>query len=463
MTDTERTIERITSANPVPSPDAFPSSALSSADLLARIDERSTAMTETLTPIRDLEPEKPPRRARGPFVAVAVAAAVVLVIGLASLFFLNGDATAPADPSPTLESPLGADAEALDVIAAVTAAWDAGDLATADSLIHPDSPYFSPQAASGFAAEVWYREASGAVVERDCALGTPVPGWDTDLFDNGGVVVTCEETIISGTEPGTVIGGGITAAEVKDGWVLNPFIGPGYVGAISERGNENQFIGQYRNWVRERFPDDFDELFTAVSMIVGTPEAQAKHREFMPFFVADTGPRGEAALPADTPLIEVVATFTERYDSGDINGYEALFHPLSGYASGSNAQDSWFSSVTGMSADRDCTLVEPTQVRCDEVVYSGLLPGTVVGEFTTLWNGAAGWIWSIEFDGDAPQRATDPALAPGVKEYRDWVKTNAPEAADTLFVAGLAMRLDTEEARDAHREMISSYLAAISN
>jgi hypothetical protein len=50
-----------------------------------------------------------------------------------------------------------------------------------------------------------------------------------------------------------------------------------------------------------------------------------------------------------------------------------------------------------------------------------------------------------------------------VKEYRDWVKANAPEAADTLFVAGLAMRLDTEEARDAHREMISSYLAAISN
>ncbi len=37
---------------------------------------------------------------------------------------------------------------------------------------------------------------------------------------------------------------------------------------------------------------------------------------------------------------------------------------------------------------------------------------------------------------------------------------NAPESVDALFIAGLEMRLDTPEVRDAQREMVARYLAA---
>lgn len=48
-----------------------------------------------------------------------------------------------------------------------------------------------------------------------------------------------------------------------------------------------------------------------------------------------------------------------------------------------------------------------------------------------------------------------------MKEDRDWVRDNAPDAFETLLVAGIEMRLDTQEARDAHTAMIATYLDAI--
>ena len=70
MTDTHTTLERLKSANAVPSTDSLPSSALSSVDLLARIDERSMTMTETTTVGYSTEAPEPPKRGRGPLLAL---------------------------------------------------------------------------------------------------------------------------------------------------------------------------------------------------------------------------------------------------------------------------------------------------------------------------------------------------------------------------------------------------------
>jgi hypothetical protein len=87
--------------------------------------------------------------------------------------------------------------------------------------------------------------------------------------------------------------------------------------------------------------------------------------------------------------------------------------------------------------------------------------GAPGGTHITEWNGAAGYIWRIEFPEGPPPGFATPGNAPGVKEYRDWVRDNAPDVFDTLFVAGIEMRLDTQEVRDAHTEMVARYVAAL--
>jgi hypothetical protein len=473
MNDIHDTIERIQSANPVPTPDALPTGALSSTALLTRIDERSTAMTDTLTPIRGTGPGKRPGRGRGPLVALAVAAVLILIIGLASFAFLNGDENAPVvddNPAPTTtqaptttvaslpQSPLPADTPPLEVVAAVQAAWAAGDMPAAEALIRPDSGFFEQNSSTGFAAELWYRNATGVVVtDQECTVETP-PELANEGFE--GTFVTCTESLTSGITPGSVIGGGTLAVTVQDGWVVDVFI-LGYQGALDgERNGYVSYQNAYLRWMQDRFPDESEGLFDGIDMVIDTPAARARHQELVPFFLADTGPRGELALPAGTSLLDTVAEFRARWDAGDVAGYEAIFHPLSGYQSGQDAPASWFVAVTGTTANVDCTLVEPTQLRCTEVVTPGLAPDTTLEPFTTVWNGAAGYIWSIDFPDGPPPGFSDPLTSPGVSEYRAWVKENRPDDVDLLFIAGLEMRLDTQEARDAHREMVATYLAA---
>jgi hypothetical protein len=102
MTDIANAVESTEAANPVPSLLSFPAGALSSDGLLARIDERSLAMTSTQQHIRPTDPGKKPGRLRGPLVAVAVAAVVILVMGLTTLnVFTGGENPVTADPQPT--------------------------------------------------------------------------------------------------------------------------------------------------------------------------------------------------------------------------------------------------------------------------------------------------------------------------------------------------------------------------
>ncbi len=107
MTDTRLTIERVISANQIPSLDTLPASALTSAGLLARIDERSMAMTNTtLTPVHDTGPGNRPNRWRGPLIALAAAAALILLIGVTTFNVLRGDENpVTTEPPPTTIAP----------------------------------------------------------------------------------------------------------------------------------------------------------------------------------------------------------------------------------------------------------------------------------------------------------------------------------------------------------------------
>ena len=484
MTDINATVERIKSANAVPSTDSFPNGAWSSTQLLVRIDERNETMTDTLTPVRQIDPSKPPRRGRGPLIALAVAAALILILGVVGFNLLTGDSppdvvepvpttttvaptttsaapTTTTPPTTTIvsQSPLPPDTPPLAMIDALAASWNLGNVEAGWALFHPDSLSFLADSRPGIDTELWYRYATRMVITGECEVRTPPQLADLEPRVEGAQMVACVDTITSGLDPDGFVAGGTWAISVADGWIHDFFI-VDFVGAASETTGLNL----YRDWMLQNFPDQHATLFdqTSLTIVVDTAEAREAHREFVPFFRGDTGPRDALALPADTPLLDVVAEFTRRYDTGDIEGYEALIHPAGAPDTLGVEQASWFTAVTGMTTERTCTQVTPTQIRCDEVATSGLVPGLVVAEATSVWNGRAGWIWTIEVEEATEGDFTNPGSAPGVAEYRSWVQENEPDAFNTLFIVSINMRLDTPEVRAAHMEMVQRYLAATS-
>lgn len=490
MTDITTTVDRIKSADAVPSPDSFPSGALSSTALLARIDERNQTMTDTLTPIRRVDPAKPPRRGRGPLIAFAAAAVLILVIGVAAFNLLTGDSPPEVtDPVPTttttvaptttvaLETgpvtlptpPVPANTPPLEVLAGLQSAWDAGDMDAAHALMWPDSGYFTQlDWVDGIAQEIQQRYATNMTIERECTLGNPAELQDRPLTVRQGVMITCEETLISGLQPGERAGGGRFAAEVADGWVIDFFIFD-YQGAVFE----SPGVDLYAEWMQvQRFSEGaFAELFRAeefnpdLVMVVDTPEARQRHRDLIPAFLGDTGPRSDLALPADTSFEDVVSIFHERWDAGDVEGWAALFHPGNNYSPDQDAPASWFIDVTGVTIERECETITSetlaTQVLCTDRYTSGLAQG-VVSEARVVFTGDVGWIWSIDFPNGTPAGFSDVTNNPGVAEYRSWVQENEPDSFGTLFIGSVNMRLDTPEIRAAHQEMIQRYLAATS-
>ncbi len=461
MTDMNAIVELIESANAVPSPDSLPDGALSSAELLTRIDERNTAMTDTTTRRPPSDPRPEPRdgwrRGRGPLIAIAAAMAIALVFAITTSFDTGNDRQPVADtsatttPAPTsttvatrAASALSADTPLLEVVRVFQARFDLGDVSGYEAIFDPASGYVSGSDAQAS----WFVAVTGLQHERDCELAS-----DTQ--------VRCLERVVSGLEPGAASDEYTTLWNGADGYIssvevsdvaptefFDPTNGPG--------------VAAYRDWLERINPDAFAELFIdGLTMKLDTEDARAGHRQFVPFFLTSTGPRAEQALPADTPLLDVVATFQERFDTGDVAGYEAIFHPMSGYVSGQDAETSWFGAVTGMQHERDCTVVGETQVRCVERAVSGLEPGTISDQFVTLWNGADGYIWSIDFPDGAPVEFNDPSSGPGVAAYRDWVEANAPDQFADMFVDGLRMKLDTEVVREAHRNLVAQYVTAI--
>ena len=459
-------LRQVQALDPSPATDDLPQGIWSPTVVLATIDERTGTMQTKEREIRRSVPEPKGPKFSAVWVAAAAFAAVIL-IGVVLLLAPGGDGSAPVAPTttpttvaPTTVTPTTVDAtpgpEALALVAELGAAFEAGDMEAAEALFDPASAYFTENMTPGVSREIWYRVATNMDVESECALGT-VDDFTVGVPDlAGGTLVVCDDVLVSGLEPGVVVGGGRVAYEIVGGRVADMFIFPDYVGALTETAG----LDAYRSWLQERRPEQFEELFAfGVNPRLETPEQRQAHQEWASIFVAATGPRSAPSLPADTPLIDVVMTFGERWDAGDVAGYEALFFPLTGYESGSDAPTSWFVSVTGVTTERDCEVVDANQVRCTETSFSGLLPGRSLGTVTTLWTGGDGWIWTIEFPNGILETLTDQAASPGVAEYRTWLAENDPEALAELF-GGETMRIHTEELREAHKTAIAEYLAA---
>jgi len=451
MIDTNRVVRMIESANAVPDADLLPEGALSSSDLLARIDERNTPMTNTTIRRR---PDVPPtgshgarHRYRGPLIGLATAAAIALVFVITNLGTDDGASPVANVPvqnptTPRAARALPADTPLMDVVGAFQARFDTGDVDGYEAIFDPNALYVS-----GSDAELsWFGATTGLQHERDCE-----PVTNTQ--------VSCVERLVSGLQPGSITDEFVSVWQGANGYVTSITYPDGFPTEFVDPA-DGLGVPEYRAWLERTNPDAFADLFVdGLTMKLDTEEARQGHKDFVPFYLSSTGPRAAGALPIDTPLIDVVATFTERFDAGDIAGYEAIFHPMAGYRSGQDAETSWFGEVTGMQHERNCEPVSATQVRCVERAISGLEPGTVSDEFTSLWNGSDGYIWSIEFPDAQPVEFTDPNAGPGVATYRDWVEANEPEALAHLFVDGTTLKLDTEEARAAHRELVARFLA----
>lgn len=234
--NTHTTVERIQAIDAVPTPGSMPAGMWSAEDLLARIDERSTPMTELRN---DPDTKSPPGadRWRGPAIAVGIAAAALVIVGAIGMLTLPGtDDSPPAGPA---TPPTGADA--LAVVDEYLNRYEAGDAAFL-TLFAPDTPYFEALDTDLALRESRYFATTGMRADRDCVAE--------------GTAVTCTWSVTSGLNAGweypprsgtfTVEGGRIASIETDDD--LSPI-------------HLDRFaFEEYRQWVEANHPDKYDDL-----------------------------------------------------------------------------------------------------------------------------------------------------------------------------------------------------------
>ena len=101
MTDTNTILRRLESANTVPSIETLPGGALSSADLLARAEQGISALKEAGPISYSVDWHQPTKRAYGPVIAIAAAAALLVAFGLLASLTPPGDVGQGDEPPPT--------------------------------------------------------------------------------------------------------------------------------------------------------------------------------------------------------------------------------------------------------------------------------------------------------------------------------------------------------------------------
>ncbi len=292
MNNRHTALERIRSADTVPSMDAFPSGALTSDALLARIDERST-MTDTLTPLELEKPPGPQQRNRGPLLAMAAAAAVLLVVGVFGFVMLAGDDTvAPASGDFTRRQPGGggpataesgslpADTPPLDVALAHMERWERGDVPGSEAVIAPDAYFIGANidimradVAPLYARASWHVLVTGATVDTTCI----------QLTDER---VQCDTVITSGLTPGTVLLDEPAILVISEGQIVG-FEYP--EGAGNLVGADALGIQGYQAWLRSTDPDAHAELFVfGETMVLETETVRKSHQEKIAEYLAAT-------------------------------------------------------------------------------------------------------------------------------------------------------------------------------
>lgn len=292
MNNTHIALERLRSADTVPSLDAFPSGALTSDALLARIDERNT-MTDTLTPIKLDEPPRPPQRNRGPLLAIAAAAVVLLIVGVVGFVLLAGDDTrAPASgdftrrqpggggPATAESGPLPADAAPLDVALAHFDRWERGDVPGSEAVIAPDA-YFIGANIDIMRADVapLYARASWHVLVTDATVDTSCNQLTEER-------VQCVLLITSGLTPGQVLLDERVILVISEGQIVG-FEYP--EGAGNTVGADALGVQGYQAWLRSTDPEGHAEFFAfGETMVLETETARDFHREKIAEYLAAT-------------------------------------------------------------------------------------------------------------------------------------------------------------------------------
>ena len=231
--NTNSTLERIAAANKVPSADALPADSWSADDLLARIDERSTPVTDLKTAPTPV-PDATPSRWRGPVIAGAVAAAILLVIGGIGFLANQESDIAPAEPETnTLTDPSA-------VIDELDRRYDEGDPRLVELY---DSTVFDQNWLNTQIAYARYQWVTGFSETRDCTVE--------------GSQVTCTYTETSGIDPRLTYETGTVIWTVEDGKVIKTEA----VDYVSPVTYDEPALAAYRDWVRENHPDKFNDLF----------------------------------------------------------------------------------------------------------------------------------------------------------------------------------------------------------
>jgi hypothetical protein len=209
-------------------------------------------------PLKVQEPD-PRRSSRGLLTALGVAAVVLLVIGALSLITLTDQNQAPAGvDDPGSSAPL-------DVIAQFNAHFGGGDIEAYEALIHPEAEFFTEQWRNLTQTNSWYASVTGMQFSYDCTAADDV--------------VICDIRRISGLAPGEQTFEVTAVYLVEDGLIVayppEEYLSAGYQG---DRAN----LGDYREWVRDNRPSEFDSLFLfSHTFYVETEEARAGHREMI--------------------------------------------------------------------------------------------------------------------------------------------------------------------------------------
>lgn len=268
----ERTLERIREADPVPSATDFPHGAWSSRALLDAIDERSTSMTD----LKTAPTGAPERKSRwqGPVIALAVAAVILVVVGIAGLVLRNDADIAPVDtPTTTTAGPaIDASATPMEVVDAYLAAVGTGDYPAYEALLDPDQIELFA-GLNGTRRSARYQAATGMVVTHDCAAE--------------GATVTCTSTRRSGLAPEHVYPPFAMTATVENGLITELAFSADYAWADNADADETE---AYRLWVQANRDDVYDTLFGPLSeIVVDIPSAVALHQEVIAEYLAATG------------------------------------------------------------------------------------------------------------------------------------------------------------------------------
>jgi len=211
-------------------------------------------------------------RWRGPAIAAAVAAVILVVVGIVGLMMRSD--VAPADtppttvPAPEVEAP----SDPAGVVDAYLAAVDSGDYEAYEAFLDPDKPDLFV-GLNGGRTSARYQAATGMIATHSCSAD--------------GSTVTCTTTRRSGLDPAATYPPYQMVATVENGLITELTFDATYVWA--DRADARALEG-YRAWVQENRADVYDQLFgSGFEILLSPPDTISLHREVVAEYLGAGG------------------------------------------------------------------------------------------------------------------------------------------------------------------------------